>query len=76
MTKLYLFVIVSVTVLYAYVTGHGMVLEPVNRASRWRYDSKASANYDDSQGWCGGFFVRKYFCNRFLSRFQCRDSRA
>ncbi|KAG4081202.1 hypothetical protein HA402_003229 [Bradysia odoriphaga] len=58
MAKFYLLVIVSATVLYAYVTGHGMVLDPVNRASRWRYDTKAKADYDDTQGWCGGFYTQ------------------
>ncbi|XP_077289720.1 uncharacterized protein LOC143913663 [Arctopsyche grandis] len=36
------------------VHGHGMVMDPVNRASRWRVDSSAPANYDDNQLWCGG----------------------
>lgn len=34
-----------------------MVLDPVNRASRWRYDSSAPTDYDDSQAFCGGFYV-------------------
>lgn len=58
MTKLYLLVFISATITFLYVAGHGMVLDPVNRASRWRYDTKAKADYDDSQGWCGGFYVR------------------
>ncbi|XP_077290276.1 uncharacterized protein LOC143914057 [Arctopsyche grandis] len=37
-----------------YVQGHGMVLDPVNRASRWRVDSSAPPNYGDNQLWCGG----------------------
>lgn len=60
MVKFYLLVVISATAFYAYVTGHGMVLDPVNRASRWRYDTKAKANYDDTQGWCGGFYVRAF----------------
>ncbi len=67
MVKFVLLVIVSATVLYNYVAGHGMVLEPVNRASRWRYDTRAKADYDDSQGWCGGFYVSLSFCGRFLT---------
>ncbi|KAJ6635133.1 hypothetical protein Bhyg_13716 [Pseudolycoriella hygida] len=58
MNKFYLLMFISVTVTYVYVAGHGMVLDPVNRASRWRYDTKAKADYDDSQGWCGGFYTQ------------------
>lgn len=59
MIKLYLAALISAVVLMQciYVSGHGMVLEPVNRASRWRYDRTARADYDDTQGWCGGFYV-------------------
>lgn len=66
MPKLYLFVFISATVTFLYVAGHGMVLDPVNRCSRWRYDSKAKPNYDDSQGWCGGFYVSALLCDDFL----------
>ncbi|XP_077291800.1 uncharacterized protein LOC143915185 [Arctopsyche grandis] len=38
-----------------YVNGHGMVMDPVNRASRWRVDSSAPVNYDDNQLYCGSF---------------------
>lgn len=34
-----------------------MVLDPVNRSSRWRYDVTATPNYDDNQIWCGGLGV-------------------
>lgn len=49
-------VVVSL-VLIEKVVGHGMVHDPVNRATRWRYDRKAPANYDDNQLFCGGFAV-------------------
>lgn len=39
------------------VFGHGMVLDPVNRASRWRYNSSAPADYNDSEGFCGGLGI-------------------
>ena len=39
------------------VNGHGMLLEPVGRASRWRFDSSAPANYDDNGVNCGGYGV-------------------
>lgn len=37
--------------------GHGMLLDPVNRASRWRFNSSAPADYNDNEGFCGGFNV-------------------
>lgn len=40
------------------VFGHGMLLDPVARGSRWRYDASAPVNYDDNQLFCGGFSVR------------------
>jgi len=40
---------------YNYVEGHGMLLDPVGRSSRWRQDSSAPANYDDSGVNCGGY---------------------
>lgn len=61
MAKLYLIALVSVTVMYVYVQGHGTLLDPVSRSSRWRFDSKAKPDYDDEQGWCGGFYVRFFF---------------
>lgn len=50
------------------VHGHGMVMDPVNRASRWRVDSSAPANYDDNQLWCGGAGVKSmndYYISSF-----------
>ena len=38
-------------------SGHGMVLDPVNRASRWKYDKTAVPDYDDMGLFCGGFDV-------------------
>uniref|UniRef100_A0A1B0GM23 Uncharacterized protein n=1 Tax=Phlebotomus papatasi TaxID=29031 RepID=A0A1B0GM23_PHLPP len=40
------------------VTGHGMLLNPVNRGSRWRYDHTAIADYNDNGNFCGGFYVQ------------------
>lgn len=37
------------------VLGHGMCINPVNRASRWRYDRTAPTNYDDNGLNCGGY---------------------
>lgn len=39
------------------IDGHGMMLSPVGRSSRWRYDSTAPKNYDDNGLYCGGFWV-------------------
>lgn len=43
------------------VFGHGMLLDPVSRGSRWRFDARAPINYDDNQLFCGGFSVRYDF---------------
>lgn len=36
------------------VFGHGMLMDPVGRGSRWRYDKTAPKNYDDNANFCGG----------------------
>ncbi|XP_034487996.1 uncharacterized protein LOC117792115 [Drosophila innubila] len=38
------------------IDAHGMMLSPVGRSSRWRYDSTAPKNFDDSGLYCGGFW--------------------
>jgi len=43
-----------------YVNSHGMMLDPPNRSSLWRFDSSAPANYEDNQNFCGGFGVQWY----------------
>ncbi|RZB84929.1 uncharacterized protein BDFB_010861 [Asbolus verrucosus] len=40
------------------ISGHGMMLEPPNRSSLWRFDSSAPVNYDDNQNFCGGLSVQ------------------
>ncbi|XP_015837278.1 uncharacterized protein LOC107397412 [Tribolium castaneum] len=40
------------------ITGHGMMLEPPNRSSLWRFNSSAPINYNDNQNFCGGFSVQ------------------
>ncbi|XP_026733298.1 uncharacterized protein LOC113497784 [Trichoplusia ni] len=42
----------------AYVSGHGRVVEPPNRASIWRYGYDSPANYDDDGLNCGGFYTQ------------------
>ncbi|KAM8706034.1 hypothetical protein ACLKA7_010340 [Drosophila subpalustris] len=38
------------------IDGHGMMLSPAGRSSRWRYDSTAPKNYDDNGLYCGGLW--------------------
>lgn len=40
------------------ISGHGMLMDPVNRASRWRVDRLALPDYNDNQGFCGGYGVQ------------------
>ncbi|XP_055688057.1 uncharacterized protein LOC129792735 [Lutzomyia longipalpis] len=40
------------------VSGHGMLMNPVNRGSRWRVDSSATPDYNDNGNFCGGFYVQ------------------
>lgn len=62
MSLLILFPIIFTTLIYnVEVIGHGMMLEPVSRGSRWRFNSSSIADYEDNQGYCGGFTVRIYF---------------
>lgn len=41
-----------------FVSPHGMVLTPVARGSRWRYNSSAPRNYNDAELYCGGMSVQ------------------
>lgn len=42
---------------------HGMLLDPVNRSSRWRFDPLAPVDYNDNEGFCGGFYVSSVWLN-------------
>lgn len=46
------------------ISGHGMIMDPIGRGSRWRNDARAPKNYDDNANYCGGFWVR--FVNESL----------
>ncbi|XP_069672283.1 uncharacterized protein [Periplaneta americana] len=37
---------------------HGMLMDPVNRASMWRVGYNTPENYEDNQNYCGGFQVQ------------------
>lgn len=41
----------------ANVAGHGMMLEPPQRSSMWRFGYNVPANYDDNGLFCGGVTV-------------------
>lgn len=55
-----IFLLIGVIGCLEYVFGHGMVLNPASRSSRWRFNSSAPVNWDDNQLYCGGFGVRKF----------------
>ncbi|GLV40235.1 uncharacterized protein CBL_03616 [Carabus blaptoides fortunei] len=44
--------------LYGETIGHGMVMDPPNRASLWRFDPGSPINYDDNANFCGGRAVQ------------------
>ncbi|EFA07374.1 uncharacterized protein LOC656897 [Tribolium castaneum] len=46
------------SILLKEISGHGMMLEPPNRSSLWRYDKSALPNYQDNQNFCGGYYVQ------------------
>ena len=50
-------VVLSIAVLLDVAQGHGMMLDPPGRSSRWRYDSSAPTNYNDNANYCGGYGV-------------------
>lgn len=47
--------LIHIIAFYELITGHGRLLEPVGRSSRWRFDNSAIKNHDDSALYCGGF---------------------
>ncbi|KAF5297118.1 hypothetical protein FQA39_LY02698 [Lamprigera yunnana] len=49
-----------VCVLTRDVTGHGMMLDPPNRSSLWRFNNTFPINYNDNQHFCGGFGEQWY----------------
>lgn len=68
--------LVTLVALPLQVLGHGMVMDPVNRASRWRVDPTATPDYTDNGLYCGGyavtFFLNFYnlnYKNRYKSNF-------
>ena len=43
------------------VQSHGRLMEPVSRASAWRKGFKNPADYNDNEGYCGGYSVKFLF---------------
>lgn len=80
MLKLVLISALSVIVLVGYVSSHGMVMNPVCRQSRWRFNSSAPVDWDDDQLYCGSFGVRHaqllllFFYLVKLTKFNIADS--
>ena len=50
-------VVALLCVAFDYVNGHGMMIDPPNRSSVWRFHSGFPANYNDNENFCGGFQV-------------------
>lgn len=42
---------------FEYISGHGMMMDPINRSSIWRVNESFPHNYEDNQNFCGGFVV-------------------
>lgn len=55
--KLILIAVLSGVVLIGHVFGHGTVIDPVSRSTRWRYNSSAPPNWNDNELYCGGYGV-------------------
>lgn len=56
----YLLLLSIISVVFVEVLGHGYMLRPINRASRWRLDPTnwgIPHNYEDNQYFCGGYSV-------------------
>jgi len=55
------FVTLTITLSLLFITfiqtvkGHGRLIEPPSRASAWRFGFPTPPDYDDTQGYCGGF---------------------
>ncbi|XP_076274685.1 uncharacterized protein LOC143205327 [Rhynchophorus ferrugineus] len=55
------YTVVFVSFFIAQVMGHGYMVSPINRASRWRLDITnydIPHNYEDNQFFCGGYSVQ------------------
>ncbi|XP_067621799.1 uncharacterized protein [Eurosta solidaginis] len=48
------FILAAFSCCSRFVRGHGMMLDPPGRSSRWRFNASAPKNYDDNGLNCGG----------------------
>ena len=64
-----LLLVVLIFIYLHQVLGHGRLMEPVSRASAWRKGFKNPADYNDNEGYCGGYSVSHCsFCVRSAAR--------
>lgn len=56
--KLFFFNFLILVNVFNGISGHGIVVEPVGRASRWRLDGSYPRDYNDMETFCGGFLVQ------------------
>ena len=42
------------------VSGHARLMDPPSRASMWRVGFETPPDYNDNEGFCGGFQVRPF----------------
>lgn len=56
--KFFLLLAFSLVSFFDKTASHGMVVDPVNRASRWRVDGSKPRDYSENEGYCGGFGVQ------------------
>ena len=47
------------------VSGHGRLISPPSRASMWRFGFENPIDYNDNEGFCGGYAVRFFFKTEF-----------
>ena len=64
-----LLLVVLIFIYLHQVLGHGRLMEPVSRASAWRKGFKNPADYNDNEGYCGGYSVSH--CSFCLSHLIC-----
>eukprot|EP00092_Neocalanus_flemingeri_P005351 GFUD01005765.1.p1 GENE.GFUD01005765.1~~GFUD01005765.1.p1 ORF type:complete len:328 (-),score=66.88 GFUD01005765.1:130-1092(-) len=50
--------IFTLTVLISYTSGHARLLEPPSRSSMWRMGYPTPPDYQDNEGFCGGYQVQ------------------
>lgn len=72
MQKVTILALFGLATVIACVNGHGRLIQPAGRATLWRFPEFRPYNpvpdYDDTQCFCGGFYVRFFFLNLNLSK--------